>query len=135
VTLRRNAARGTWEAHVATETSHQQQQTMGEGAEEGEEDEWVRQRRDSADLAEMVYRIQSFSTSDADGGTLQTSSSAASSLTDSWRGATSIDSNTLLNARSDVPRASLIIGGNRSTVPRGNTEETRKGGGFWSWFS
>jgi hypothetical protein len=127
VSLRKNAARGTWEAHVVG----------GEAAageeDEAEEDAWVRERKDSADMAEMVYRINSFSTT-SDHISSELGSLVASSLTSSSAGGLSVDGNTAVNARTWTRPS--IIGGNRSTVPPTKTGQTNNGkSSGWGWFS
>ena len=115
VSLRKNAARGTWETYL-------------EGGEEGdEEQDWAQQRRDSADIAEMLYRINSFSTHD---GTSQATSVASpvSSIT----GPSSVESNTILNSRRQPMRG--LLGGNRTRDSEGQRDSGRKSGG-WGWFA
>lgn len=139
MSLRRNAARGTWEAYSEPVEG---EQGPGAGASEGsdwdaEEDAWARERRDSADIAEVLYRINSFSTG----------SEAASSLTNSHdRGAlnsvdrSSVDSNTIMNSRRH--NIENIVGGNRSLSPAGRPVSPAasspatpgKGSSRWGWF-
>ena len=127
VNLRKNSARGTWEAHVVSAAA-----TAGEEDVE-EEDAWVRERKDSADMAEMVYRINSFSTT-SDHISSELGSLVASSLTASSTGGLSVDGNTAANARTWTRPS--IIGGNRSTVPptKANQASNGKASG-WGWFS
>jgi hypothetical protein len=108
------------------------------GAEGEEDEEWVRQRRDSAEMADMLYRIQSFSTSDFSSAphSLATSltSSAAGSRTHSGAVSShgSVDSNTINNSRRHY--ITDIAGGNRSLSPQQAASAGRKtylGG----WFS
>jgi hypothetical protein len=127
VSLRKNTARGTWEAHVVSDA-------VAAGEEDTEEeDAWVRERRDSADMAEMVYRINSFSTT-SDHISSELGSLVASSLTASSTGGLSVDGNTAANARTWTRPS--IIGGNRSTVPatKANQASNGKSSG-WGWFS
>lgn len=92
VSLRKNAARGTWEAHIVD--------TNEAGGNTEDEDAWVRERRDSAEMAEMIYRINSFSTAD-DGDSFKYSNSddlGGSSVSSLTRGS-SVGSNTIHNSR------------------------------------
>lgn len=121
VSLRKNTARGTWEAHIVGNNE--------QDADAEEEDAWVRERRDSADMAEMVYRINSFSTA-SDHISSELGSLVASSLTSSG-GGLSVDGNTAVNAVTWARPS--IIGGNRSTAPppKNNQQKSSR----WGWFS
>jgi hypothetical protein len=79
-------------------------------ADDEEEAQWDRQRKDSAEIAEMLYRINSFSTSEMSSGV----HTLASSLTGST-GQNSVDSNTITNSRRHY--ITEIVGGNRSLTP------------------
>jgi hypothetical protein len=79
-------------------------------AEDEDEAQWDRQRRDSAEIAEMLYRINSFSTSEMSSGV----HTLASSLTGSTA-QNSVDSNTINNSRRHY--ITEIVGGNRSLTP------------------
>eukprot|EP01032_Pedospumella_encystans_P022916 gene22916-25957_t len=112
--------------------------------EDEEEDEWTRERRNSAEIAEMLYRFNSFSTTDLPSG----NNTVASSLTSGYglsnpnssnttsRSSSrnismqSIDSNTINNSRRQF--ITDVVGGNRS-VPA-SVAGTPADGARRGWF-
>lgn len=108
-----------------------------------DEQQWARQRRASAEMAELVYNIQSFSTSDASfaphtlAASLNSDASGNSSRMPSsaWGGSqNSVDSNTINNSRRHY--ITDIVGGNRSLPADGATTTTpAKRSYLSSWFS
>lgn len=125
VSLRKNAARGTWEAHMVD---------VDAGSED--EESWNRERRDSAEIAEMIYRINSFSTADESDGAARSdylSSSPVSSLTSNTRGS-SVGSNTIHNSRRH-----FITNPNGTQKPNPNNPNSKKNPDFFEkkskgWF-
>jgi len=125
VSLRKNAARGTWEAHMVD---------VDAGSED--EESWNRERRDSAEIAEMIYRINSFSTADESDGAARSdylSSSPVSSLTSNTRGS-SVGSNTIHNSRRH-----FITNPNGTQKPNPNNSNNKKNPDFFEkkskgWF-
>ena len=112
--------------------------------EDEEEDEWTRERRNSAEIAEMLYRFNSFSTADLPSGNNTVSSSLTSgyglsnpnSSNATSRSSSrnismqSIDSNTINNSRRQF--ITDIVGGNRS-VPA-SVAGTPADGARRGWF-
>lgn len=82
-----------------------------------EDDEWARERRNSAEINEMLYRFNSFSTSEPSGG-LTNASSLSSGYGHSGGDASrnvstqSVDSNTISNSRRHY--ITDVVGGNRT---------------------
>jgi hypothetical protein len=124
---------------ASTGSAHQPQ-----GEEEGDEDDlqWDRQRRDSAEMAEMLYRINSFSTGELTSAVQTLASSLTSSAgSRAVSGArSSVDSNTIMNSRRH--NIENIVGGNRSLSPAGRPVSPAasspatpgKGSSRWGWF-
>lgn len=150
VSLRRNAARGTWEAHVADPDAE-----LGKCiahckfnqmvplhfsllasltrlflAFAGDDEEWVRERRDSAEMAEILYHINSFSTMSE--ATVSEAQSTPSSLTNSDF-ASSVESNTILNSRRQ--NIGNVTGGNTSSKKIVSVDNGGKSSGGWGWFT
>jgi len=82
-----------------------------------EDDEWARARRNSAEINEMLYRFNSFSTSEPSGGLTNASSLSSGyglSGGDASRNVStqSVDSNTISNSRRHY--ITDVVGGNRT---------------------
>ena len=114
-----------------TRKRHNSRRSCEDGEEEEEERQWNQQRKDSAEIAEMLYRINSFSTSEMTSG----AQTLASSLTSAGGLASSADSNTITNSRRRF--IADVVGGNRSlaATPVADTPGSSGRRMLGGWFS